>query len=145
MESTASLLQNTWIKRHAGWAIAISVVLLIATFIAAVFLLVETIFHNSEVFHLAVSTAEANPATIQALGAPTGTGLFVSGNIEVSNAAGNAELSIPISGSNGHGTIYVEARKSDGNWHMNVLQFFADGNRTPIDLLSAAPSPESPK
>ena len=145
MESTASLPQKSWIKRHPAWVIAISVALVIATFIAAIFFLVETIFHNSEVFHLAVSTAEANPAIIQTLGTPMETGRFVSGNIAVSNAEGNAELSIPISGRRGHGTIYVEARKSDGTWHMNVLQFFANESQTPIDLLSAAPSPESPK
>ena len=145
MESTAIPPRKNWIKRHSAWAIGIGAVLVAAAFIGAIFFLTGTLLHDSDAVHMAVSTAEANPAVIQTLGTPLETGRFVSGNLEVSDANGHAELSIPISGPRGHGKLYVEARKSAGSWHMRVLQFVADGSQTPIDILPAAPAPDSPK
>ena len=90
---------------------------------------------NSEPAQMSVAMAQSNPALVERLGTPLTRGRWVSGNISVSDASGNAELSIPISGPKGHGTLYVEAKKHAGLWHLDLLQFGADGSDARLDLL----------
>jgi Cytochrome oxidase complex assembly protein 1 len=94
---------------------------------------------DSEATRLSVTTAEANPALSEQLGRPFKTGWFISGSIEVQPGSGHAELAIPISGPKGSGTIYTEARKQAGLWHLLTLQFGMDGSSERLDLL---PAPE---
>jgi len=95
---------------------------------------------NSEAAKLAIATPQSNPALAERLGYPLKTGWFVSGSIEVTPASGHAELAIPISGPKGSGTIYAEARKRAGLWHLEVLQFGNDGSSERLELLPADPS-----
>jgi len=45
----------------------------------------------------------------------------MSGNTNINGASGEANLSIPISGPKGKGTIYVAAKKSLGRWNYSGL------------------------
>jgi hypothetical protein len=90
---------------------------------------------SSDATKLAIRTAESNPALVEYLGSPLKTGLFVSGNIEVTPVAGHAELAIPISGPKGSGTIYAEARKLDGLWHLENLEFRSKDSTARLNIL----------
>lgn len=131
-------------KRYPGWMIGAGAMLVTTALLAVIYFTSGTLFHDSDAFHLAISTAETNPVVIQNVGTPLETGRFVSGKMEVSKAAGHAEFSIPISGPKGHGKLYVEAHKTAGSWRMSVLQFIAEGSQTPVDILASAPMPISP-
>jgi hypothetical protein len=59
----------------------------------------------------------------------------------VNGATGEANLSIPISGPEGKGTIYVKAQKSLGRWSYSdlVVEIQKTGQR--IDLLKGRTPP----
>src|SRR6059058_5881080 len=52
---------------------------------------------------------------------PITDGFLVSGNTNVNGASGEANLSIPVSGPKGKGTIYAAATKSLGRWNYSGL------------------------
>ena len=80
---------------------------------------------------------------IEALGSPITEGFLVSGNTNVDGASGEANLSIPITGPKGNGTIYVAARKSLGQWNYSGLVVEIAKTHQRINLLQS-PTPNSP-
>jgi len=143
MEFDATKTRQNRLRRRRAWAIGIVAVFLAFGGLAAIYFTAGTMFRDSDAFHLAVAAAQASPVVLAKVGSPVETGRFISGNMEVSPAAGHAELSIPVSGPRGHGKLYVEAHKSAGIWSMTVLKFVPAGSSAPIDLLPAAPAPVS--
>ena len=84
---------------------------------------------------------EASPVAVEALGAPIEEGLLVMGNINLSGSSGEADLTIPLSGPKGNGTLYVVARKSAGQWTFSQLVLVVSESGDRIDLLAAADDP----
>ena len=91
-----------------------------------------------------VCSEKAHPAVIQALGSPIIEGFLLSGNTNVNGASGDANLSIPISGPKGKGTIYVAATKSLGRWNYSGLVLEIAKTRKRIDLLQGSTLASSP-
>ena len=106
-----------------------------ATFAALIVFAVFGMMKSSEPYKLALSKAQANAVVQQRLGTPIEPGLFVTGNINVSGSSGAADFSIPISGPQGKAAIYVDARRSQGQWTFSSLVVgFKEGGR--VDLLA---------
>lgn len=78
---------------------------------------------------LALSDARVQDA----LGEPIEAGWMVSGSVNVSGGSGEADLSVPLEGSKGEGTLYLEADKSAGSWDFEVAKVQVEGGT--IDLL----------
>jgi hypothetical protein len=85
-----------------------------------------------------VARAQSNPLVVQRLGAPINEGWFLSGSINVSTGAGDADVAVPISGPNGKGTVFVTAQKIAGIWTYRLMQAAIDGSGERIDLLASA-------
>jgi Cytochrome oxidase complex assembly protein 1 len=127
-----------WVARNWKWllpAACLALIVLSAAFVGGVFLLVESSFRNSDVCTQALTQVRANPEVIEGIGQHLKAEWLVSGNIQVTGSSGYAELSIPISGPNGKGTIYATARKSAGIWQFEALQVEIKGRAERIDLL----------
>jgi hypothetical protein len=101
------------------------------------FALIMGAIRSSDVAQASVATAQSNRQVVQQLGSPIEEGWLLSGSVNVSNASGDADLSVPISGPKGKGTVYVTARKSAGRWHYSVMQVAIEGSDERIDLLAA--------
>ena len=99
---------------------------------------------STDVYKDALERAKANSAVIEALGSPIAEGFLVSGNTNVNGAYGEANLSIPISGPDGKGTIYVAANKSLGRWNYSGLIVEIAKTHRRIDLLQAPRQATSP-
>jgi hypothetical protein len=82
--------------------------------------------------------AQSNRRVAQQLGSPIDEGWLLSGSVNVSDASGDADLSVPISGPKGKGTVYVTAQKSAGRWNYSLMQVAIDGSDEKIDLLARA-------
>ncbi len=139
--------QPSWWGKNWKWFVPVgclSMVLLVAAFIALIFTFVFGMMKNSTAYSEALERARANPAVSASLGTPIEEGFFVSGNVSESGPSGEAELSIPISGPRGAGTIYLEARKSAGAWTFSRLVVEVDATNERIDLLEPAASLEPP-
>jgi len=100
----------------------------------------------------ALDLAKANPQVVERLGEPLEIGWLMSGNISFENDEGSADYSIPISGPNGKGKLFVEAYREDSEWVFEELFVRIDGDRIdlvggnalplPADAAAALPSEE---
>jgi len=128
-------------KRRGLWigcGLAALVLLCIGLVVAAATGIAAAAFgsiKSSDVYKQAMAEVGSHPEVANTLGTPIEAGWLVSGSISVENAAGDANLAIPISGPKGKGTLYVEATRSAGVWTMNVIQVEVDGRAEPINLL----------
>jgi hypothetical protein len=144
MTSTLNLTapggERPWLARNWKWVIPVgclSVFVLLGAFVGGILLIVEASFKNSDAYTQALARAQAHPLVREEMGEPVNPGWFVSGNIHTSGASGDADISIPISGPKGKGTLYVVAKKSAGQWKLEVLQVEVDGKPERIDLVEA--------
>ena len=122
----------------------LSIALLFVAFIASIVLIVFTAVKSTDVYKDALARAKAHPAVIEALGSPITEGFLVSGNTNVNGASGEANLSIPISGPKGKGTIYAAATKSLGRWNYSGLIMEIAKTHQRIDLLERPTALTSP-
>ena len=119
------------------------IAVLFVVFVGSVMLIVFSAVKSTDVYKDAFARAKANPAVIKALGSPITEGFLVSGNTNVNGASGETNLSIPIAGPKGNGTIYVVARKSLGQWTYSGLVVEIAKTHKRINLLQS-PTPNSP-
>jgi hypothetical protein len=106
-------------------------VLLIGSFVISIF----SVMRSSDAYTQAVARASASPVVQEALGTPIREAFFFAGKITLNGASGKAQLSIPLEGPKGEGTLHVDATKTAGEWKFDHLfvQVRPSGNR--IDLL----------
>ena len=64
-------------------------------------------------------------------------GWFMAGQINVNGPSGSADISIPLHGPKGKGTLYAVASKSAGRWEYHTLEVAVEGRDERIDLLEA--------
>lgn len=107
----------------------------VAGFIALIVSLVFGLLKSTTPYKEALARAQRDPVVIGRLGTPIQGGFLVSGNVNLSGGTGEAQLAIPLQGSRGSGTLYVEARQKAGTWTYSTLTVRPDGPGEPISLL----------
>ena len=112
----------------------LSFIALVAVFVACIVVFVFSVMKSSDVYKTALGRAKANAEVQAALGTPIKEGFLVSGNTRADGASGDANLSIPISGPKGHGTIYAVAEKKAGRWNYSTLEVEVAGRSDRINL-----------
>ncbi|HEU5246232.1 MAG TPA: cytochrome c oxidase assembly factor Coa1 family protein [Candidatus Udaeobacter sp.] len=136
-----------WWKRNWKWFVPLgcfSMLILFVAFVGSVALIVFSAVKSTDVYKDALARAQAHPSVIEVLGSPIKEAFLVSGNTNVNSASGEANLSIPISGPNGKGTIYVAASKSLGRWNYSGLIVEIAKTHQRIDLLQRPVPANSP-
>ncbi len=131
-------MERSWWQRNWKWFVpllGIGVVILFVSFIALILSLVFGMMKSSYVYNHAMEEAKANPNVQKALGEPVKAGLLVAGNISVNGHSGHADLSIPVSGPDGKGTIYAVAQKSSGEWRFKTFLVAVESTGQQINLL----------
>jgi hypothetical protein len=136
--------KGNWWTRNWKWFVptgCLTIVILFVAFVGSIVIIVFSAIKSTDPYKDAFAKAKMHLAVIEALGSPIKEGFFVSGNTNVNGAAGEANLSIPISGPKGKGTIYVKAKKSLGRWSYSdlVVEIQKTGHR--IDLLKGPAAP----
>ena len=134
--------QKNWWSRNWKWVVptgCLTILLACGGFVTLIFSVVLGSLKSSDVYKEAVAKAQTNSQVTAALGTPIKPGFWVSGNISVNNSSGNADLSIPISGPQGKGTIYVTATKSAGKWNYATMVCEISSSGARINLLSESP------
>lgn len=136
--------QPSWWSRNWKWFVpagCLTLTLLFCLFIGLIFTIVMGSMKSSDAYKQAVAKARANPTIVEKLGTPIAEGYFVTGNINVQNDSGNADLQIPISGPKGKAVIHAVASKSAGKWEYSRLTVTIEG-QPELDLLEPEPGPE---
>ena len=129
---------KNWWARNWKWFVpagCFSVMVLILGFVALILSFAFGIMKSSDAYKQALAKARSSPEVVNALGSPIKEGFFISGNINVNGASGNADLAIPITGPKGKGMVYVEARKSAGEWTYSKLVVQIDRTNERIRLI----------
>lgn len=133
--------RTDWWGRNWKWFVptgCLALLVLVAVFVCSIVLVVFSAMKSSDAYQTALARAKADPRVIAALGSPIDAGFFVSGSTHVTGSSGEADLSIPISGPKGNGTLYLVASKSAGEWTFSklVVEMKETGQR--IDLTGEA-------
>ena len=102
--------------------------------VVGVVLLVFSIIRNSGPYSDGMLAVRSNPQAVAALGEPVEEGWWLAGNISVSGSSGQADITMPVKGPNGSGTVYVIGSKSGGAWTYSTLRLEVDGTGESIDL-----------
>ena len=127
-----------WWSRNWKWFVptgcCLTPLVLGGAFAAFIILVVFGAMKQSEAYKMAVARAKADQRVTNALGTPIEEGWFLSGKTNVEGSSGNADLTIPISGPKGKGTIYAVATKSAGEWTFSKLAVKIDSSGETIDL-----------
>ncbi len=129
---------KNWWGRNWKWFVPVGcfgATILFIGFIFLIMLLISGMIKSSDAYKAAIAEAKIHPAVQEELGSPIEPGLFVSGTIKSSGPSGQANLSIPISGPDGKGTLYVVAYKSVSQWLFSALVVEIEETRQRIDLL----------
>jgi hypothetical protein len=129
-----------WWARNWKWVVplgCLGFVLLIVLFVAAIVGIVFGAMKSSDVYKEAVRRAQNHPEVQAALGTPIESGWWMSGEINVKNDTGDANIQIPISGPKGEGRIHAVATKESGRWTYSTLTVTI-GERGVIDLLGGS-------
>lgn len=121
-------------KRVVGILAVASVGLL---FVVPLFFGITAMMKSSGAYKLTMSTAQASPCVVSSLGSPLEPGWLMTGGIEESDAEGSANLSIPVSGPKGKGSLDVQAEKVGGNWRINSLIFTHGASRSNLIPLES--------
>lgn len=99
---------------------------------------------GSDIYRLTLERVESNPEAVRALGAPIDGG-FPMGSFSVSGGAGEAQFALPLTGSRGKGTVYVEASREMGVWRFERIELEIEGTERRIDLNTGRETlPRSP-
>jgi hypothetical protein len=110
--------------------------LLLAVGVAfAIVSLVFGVMKSSDAYKMALAKAKADPRVMAALGSPIDDGLFIRGKTNVSGSSGQADVTVPISGPKGKGTIYFVASKFAGEWTFSKLMVEIADSKERIDLI----------
>jgi hypothetical protein len=127
-----------WWSRNWKWFVptgcCLTPLLIGGCFAAFLVLVVFSALKQTDVYKTAVARAKADPRVMAALGTPIEEGWYLSGKTNVNGGSGDADISVPISGPKGKGTIYAVATKSAGEWTYSKLQMKIDSTGETIDL-----------
>jgi hypothetical protein len=138
---------RSWLGRNWKWILA-AIFVCGAVFVVGIFALIMGAMRSSDVAREATARAQASAPLAQRLGTPISEGWLVGGSINVSPGAGDADLSVPISGPRGKGTVYVRAQKTAGTWAYSLMEAAIEGSGARIDLLASSattePQPDPP-
>ena len=135
--------QRSWWSRNWKWAAPVGCLVLLLPllaltgFVGTILAIVFGAIKSPDVYEEALARARSSPAVIEALGEPVEDGWLVSGNISVNGPSGSADISIPLHGPKGKGTVYAIASKSAGRWEYRALEVEVEGRPERIDLLEA--------
>ena len=133
-------------KSPARSIVRLIVVIVLAAWLlgAGVVIATLSLMKSSEPYQHALHVA-LNDARVQAkLGAPLKPGWLARGKVNTSGASGYARIWIPLEGSAHKGTLYVVARKLDGQWRYQTLGFSVQGENDTMDILAGSTLPSSP-
>jgi len=129
---------NNWFTRNWKWAVpsgCLVVLLIFGLFAGGIVYFVFKMIKQSDVYEDAVYTVSQNEACIEALGTPMEEGWFVSGSINITGSSGDADLTIPITGPYGEGTIFAVAEKKAGIWYYQLLEVEIQGQAGRITII----------
>lgn len=123
-------------KVQRKWAIA-GVIVWVGTLLLAVGLAfgVMSALKNSLTYALTMQEVRSSATAKAALGDNIEAGFWVNGSISIDiDGSGDAQLSIPLTGSKGSGRVVSRGVRTNGIWDLRLVLLQVDGSDTPLVL-----------
>lgn len=142
-QAPAASKPKGWFARNWLWVLPTGCLSVILLFVACIALAIYFLFgaiQKSEPAQEALRRAQASQAVIDALGMPIEPGWYINGSTKTSGKTGFAELSMPISGPKGKGSLVLKASKNGPYWEFSRLYVELPDQRR-YDLLSGEMRP----
>lgn len=136
--------QRGFLRRNCVWIVPVGCggcLVVVVAFVAVVVLCAIDVMTSVGGYKEGLARAKASPAVQSALGTPIEAGFFVSGSVKVDAVSGHADLSIPLSGPKGKGTLRVKATSSGKTWTFQTLAVDVAATGQTIDLLAEPAAP----
>ena len=111
----------------------------ILVFVFVIYGAVTGAIRSSDAYQEGMNRARSNPEVVAALGEPIESGWLISGSINVNGPSGNVDVSIPISGPKGSGTLYVVGTRNAGRWQYSTMAVEIPGRASRIDVRPRSP------
>lgn len=128
-------------KKSSGclkWgAIGCTVILVLGLLaIAGIAAVVFGLIKSTDAYKEAVRRARNDSRVAALVGTPVETRFWVTGNVNVTNNRGDADITIPICGPRGNAKLYAVATLDPNGWHFTELVVRPSGGGAEINLLS---------
>lgn len=117
------------------WPLAIGLVAVLLLVSGGVFYVVEHGFTESRPYRESLARLRESPSAVARLGSPIEPGRFVTGATDSAGVAQKLELSIPVHGPKGGGTLRVSGEEREGTWSYAEMTLSVGEER--LDLLAA--------
>ncbi|MBN8640355.1 MAG: hypothetical protein J0L86_00960 [Flavobacteriales bacterium] len=134
-----TLQRESWWNRNWKWFVptgCLTLLVIAGLVIGGIVYSVSSFMKNSDVYVHSLEMAQKNPEVTSKIGSPIVTDGIAQGNISINNDVGDANLTIPVKGSKGSGSIQVVAQKTGKEWEYQVMSFQSDDESSePINLL----------
>ena len=131
--------QKNWFSRNWLWVVPVggctTIILLVVFGISAIFFGVSSALTSSTPYEYAIERATHNIKVIEFLGEPIETAGIMQGNISLQNDFGLVDITIPLKGPNGSGTVSVKGEKFYDEWIYEELYVLIEETNKKINLL----------
>lgn len=134
-------VKANWLGRNWKWFVPVFCLLaavVLGVLVAVTMSVAIRSLKSGELYQKAVETARLDAALSEALGQPLKEGFFAGGSFNYTSTSGRAEITIPVSGPQGSGTITLKAQRTTGPWLISSLVAEVDATKHRIDLLEGA-------
>jgi len=97
---------------------------------------VTKLLKNNDPYRDSIAAVQSNRAALDALGEPIEARFFLSGNIALNNGESTVDISIPVFGPKGKGSIHTVGTKPSGSptWIYTTWELAVEGKPEPILL-----------
>jgi hypothetical protein len=122
--------KKDWFSRNWKWFIPVVLLVIGLCCVVCVgggFYSIFGLIKSNYVYQHGLEMVQVNTRAQQLLGTPINAGFLVSGNVEESGSTGSADLSFPVSGPKGSGTVHAKGTKYGGSWVITSLVLVMDG------------------
>lgn len=96
---------------------------------------VFSLLKSSEPYKKSLDLVKNHPEVIELIGTPIEEGLMISGSINTTNDKGNADISYPVKGPKGEGTVYAIAERNQKKWTLQEVTFYHEVSDQRIQIL----------
>ncbi|WP_347923502.1 cytochrome c oxidase assembly factor Coa1 family protein [Pontimicrobium sp. SW4] len=132
--------QKSWFDRNWPWLIPVggclTIILLFVFGIGAIIFGVSSAITNSTPYTYAVEQASNSPEVMAILGEDIDTNGIMQGNISLEGGdSGHVDITIPIKGLKGKGSVTIKGEKVDGEWIYEKLYVLIKEGKEKINLL----------
>ncbi len=135
----AHIQQKSWFRRNWLWVVPVggclTIILLFVFGIGAAIFGVTKLFTESEPYTYALEQASNDANVIRLIGNDIESDGIMQGNISLSNNNGHVDITIPIKGTKGTGSVTIIGEKEDGTWIYEKLFVTIKETNEQINLL----------